>query len=214
MLFVRPHASRRRRAICGMCARPFVAFLVVLTTIIAVAAPSTALSGTGVGFQFYKNWSDPTNSGLQGFNYVNWTQERYYRSGSGRSTDECHRSDVAPLNTGGWLPSGGYGTLPWADTNYWGGVIGGPVVRIPDHQCSNGSTWRTDLFIHSWPAFATPGDYHSQACIKLWGVNNGCSNASSASCWQTNNWTGDIMDAVNWYNWYAYFGSRGTLNVS
>ncbi len=81
--------------------------------------------------------------------------------------DECHTSAMAPINNGGWLPNGNW-TITGAYANYNGSVIKGPAIGFADHLCSNGYTWRTEIFIHSEIPWPQPnGEYMSQACVKV-----------------------------------------------
>ena len=54
--------------------------------------------------------------------------------------------------------------------------VRGPVVRINDKRCSNGVTWRDELFIHSSYIW-TDARYASLGCIKV--SNSGYTGAYS-----------------------------------
>lgn len=82
------------------------------------------------------------------------------------NTNECQTSNMSPINNGGWLPNGTW-TVWFASVNYNGTLIKGPAIRFYDRTCANGTTWRTEIFIHSkipWPA---SGEYFSQGCVKV-----------------------------------------------
>lgn len=120
---------------------------------------------------------------------VHWI---YYRAGSGSSTDECWVGK-------GWLPGGWYDQWGMWDT-YNGGQIFGRVFRLSDHTCRNGSTRRTELFIHSeetpsqgqncsyepqcWDGAS---DYYSAGCIKVSHANHGYPDDIGNNHWQFHN---------------------------
>jgi hypothetical protein len=94
-----------------------------------------------------------------------------YRAGSGVTTNECTRNK-------GWLPTKSYTVKKW-NTSYNGSFIKGYAFQLNDTKCKNGSTSRTELFIHSemtrgggqgsteptrWDG---AGDYKSAGCIKM-----------------------------------------------
>ncbi len=111
--------------------------------------------------------------------YLSFGDVRYrykMRAGSGGagtndpadSMDECNvydeTNDPAPEG-GGWLPDGTY-TI----SNYFvyknTGDMRGPAWDIGDHVCSDGSTVREDLFIHSKSPWSS-SSYESFGCIKI-----------------------------------------------
>ena len=131
-----------------------------------VVTPAETVSATGPYiFWFVKNWSDRLNSRLYWTNNE-WTEGSSWRAGSGRNTNECQTSAMSPINNGGWLPNGAW-TVQFASANYSGSVIQGPAIRINDRTCSNGTTWRTEVFIHSKIPWPSGGEYLSQACVKV-----------------------------------------------
>ncbi len=108
-------------------------------------------------------------------------EQYYYRAGSGTSTDECWVGK-------GWLPYGWYDFLGMWDY-YNGGKIFGRVFRLTDKTCRNGSTRRTELFIHTeeTPSLGQncsyepqcwngDSDYYSAGCVKVSYPNNGAPN--------------------------------------
>jgi len=146
--------------------RRSVASCVILSLVMALAvtaASAEVASADSYAFWFVKNGTDQTNSTLAWAN-VAWTQGGSWRAGSGRpGYNECHTSNMAPLNHGGWLPNGTW-TVTGAFPNYQGQVITGPAIRFQDRPCFDG-TMRTEIFIHSaFPWVST--QYLSQACIK------------------------------------------------
>ncbi|MFC9227590.1 L,D-transpeptidase [Streptomyces decoyicus] len=96
-----------------------------------------------------------------------------FRAGSGITKNEC--------TTGrGWLPNGTY-TVGRHYRTYNGRLINGYAIKLSDKVCSNGSTKRTELFIHSemtvngsqgsseprrWTD-KNPNDFLSNGCIKM-----------------------------------------------
>lgn len=139
--------------------------LLAMTTTGVLATTEGAAHADSYAFWFVKNGSDQTNSTLAWAN-VSWTQGGSWRAGSGRpGYDECHTSNMAPLDHGGWLPNGTWQVnLAGSSYNYQGQVIKGPAIRLYDRPCSNG-TMRTEIFIHSAFPWAST-QYLSQACIK------------------------------------------------
>ena len=136
-----------------------------------IVAPAGALTSGWFQFDRKTNTNSPlwwfhSNDGRQTATYTG------YRAGSGSSTDECWVGK-------GWLPGGWYDM--WGHwNNYNGGQIFGRVWRLSDHTCRNGSTRRTELFIHTeetsndgqncnsepqcWDG---ANDYYSAGCIKV-----------------------------------------------
>jgi hypothetical protein len=127
-------------------------------------------------------WTFNRNSNLSSTLTWKWTNPpspaeftRSWRAGSGTSANECRRAE-------GWLPAGWYSQ--WGHWNHYeGSAIRGRVWWLQDKYCSDGSTLRTELFIHSeetsangqacGPAWDDPfcwertEDYYSLGCIKL-----------------------------------------------
>jgi len=155
-----------------------------------VMAPAQAL--TPGWFQFDRKTNN--NSNLfwmwgDSNDQVHWI---YYRAGSGVSTDECWISH-------GWLPGGWYDMWGMWDT-YNGGQVFGRVFRLSDHTCRNGSTRRTELFIHTeqtpsngqncgyepqcWDGV---NDYYSAGCIKVSYPNHGGSDDIGRIHWEFHN---------------------------
>jgi hypothetical protein len=155
------------------------ALLAIGLQTVLVVTPASAL--TPGWFQFDRKTN--TNSNLFWMRGTSNDQLQwwYYRAGSGTSTDECWISH-------GWLPGGWYDMWGMWD-NYNGGVIYGRVFRLSDHTCKNGSTRRTELFIHTeetpsqgqncgyepqcWDG---DSDYYSAGCVKVSYPNHGAPN--------------------------------------
>ena len=119
----------------------------------AVAPPAAAAAPA---ISFVKNYADVTNGKLTHSDGLG--NARTWRAGSGQSMDDC-ASGI------GWLPNGTYsvyGTY-W---NYPGTTVQGPAVYISNKACSNGSTIRTELFVHSSYPWSS-NRYYSNGCIKL-----------------------------------------------
>lgn len=151
-----------------------------------VVAPAQAR--TGGWFQFDRKTN--TNSAI--FWLKDGGQYWGFRAGSGSSTDECWVGK-------GWLPGGWYDMWGmW--NNYNGSKIFGRVFRLSDHTCRNGSTRRTELFIHTeetpsngqncgyepqcWDG---SGDYYSAGCIKMSYPRNGWPNDINGVHWHFHN---------------------------
>jgi len=157
------------------------------------AAPGTGVAGTDAyQWWFMKNHSNQTDCRLilhTGCNTV-----AGYRAGSGTSypggTNECQKQIVGSGGTtvqhGGWLPNGTYRIPAWNTGGNWldwpGRTVRGPVIRLPDKTCYNG-TPRTELFVHSSYPWSS-SRYYSEGCIKV--SNTGGPNPAS----------GEILDAV------------------
>jgi hypothetical protein len=88
-----------------------------------------------------------------------------YRAGSGHTTNECEKNE-------GWLPNGNY-TIKAYNTQYNGRYIKGYAFQLSDKTCNNGTTKRTELFIHSkmkqdgTSQWTGNNNYKSEGCIKL-----------------------------------------------
>lgn len=82
-----------------------------------------------------------------------------WRAGSGQGSNAFNECAVGE----GWLPNGKYSVTPYKNWN--GSVIHGPVLRLSDHACSNG-TKRTELFVHSSYPWSS-GHYNSDGCLKV-----------------------------------------------
>jgi hypothetical protein len=132
-------------------------------------------------------WTFHRNTNLNSTLTWKWTYppspaeySRSWRGGSGTTMDECEIGR-------GWLPAGWYAQKGHWD-HYDGSKVKGRVWWVQDKTCRDGSTRRTELFIHSeetasrgqscGPAgsdypFCWEGnnDYYSEGCIKLdhWG---------------------------------------------
>jgi hypothetical protein len=139
-------------------------------------------------FQFDRRSN--TNSNL--FWLKSGGQYWYFRAGSGSSTDECWVGK-------GWLPGGWYNGWGMWD-NYNGGKIFGRVLRLSDRTCRNGSTRRTELFIHTeeTPSLGQncgyepqcwdgANDYYSAGCIKVSYPRNGFPNDINGTHWHFHN---------------------------
>lgn len=143
-----------------------VAMAAVSLGSVVAPTPGTVSAANEYIFWFQKNYNDRLNSTLWWTNQE-FTQGGSWRAGSGRNMDECHTSAMPPVNNGGWLPNGNW-TISGAYVNYNGNVIKGPAIAFNPHLCSNGYTWRTEIFIHSKIPWPQPnGEYMSQACVKV-----------------------------------------------
>jgi hypothetical protein len=140
-----------------------------------VGGTPAARASTCPGAYFGLGEISPTNSHLHLY-YLRSdcvkTGDNYWRAGSGSNTNECAKGT-------GWLPNGWYDFWsPGHVNNYGGTSVQGRVWRLSDKVCSDGSTVRTELFIHTketsgqgqaCPDFCWAGDssYYSNGCIKL-----------------------------------------------
>ena len=148
-----------------------IALLVAL--VLSTAAPASAANGW---------WTFNRNTNLNSTLTWKWTYppspadySRSWRAGSGTTMDECEIGR-------GWLPAGWYAQKGHWD-HYDGSKVKGRVWWIQDKTCRDGSTRRTELFIHSEEtasngqscssAYDDPfcwereADYYSNGCIKV-----------------------------------------------
>lgn len=86
------------------------------------------------------------------------------RAGSGSNNNECIKHNPKKGILGGPLPAGSY--TFYAD-NKMGGVVHGPVLRLPSRLCRNGTVNRTDLYVHSTYPWQGANNYSSYGCVKV-----------------------------------------------
>lgn len=144
------------------------ATLVTASAILVIAVGSSiwtpSWANPGDVWLFQKNTSDRTNSRLFLLNGLSTVGS--WRAGSGMNTNECDKADPARGdNIGGWLPNGTYTVITYS-YNWPGTVVRGPVLRLSDKYCWNGTTLRTELFVHSTYPWST-SHYSSTGCIKV-----------------------------------------------
>lgn len=106
----------------------------------AQAAPTGAQSTTYY-FQFDKGTNTNSRLNLIKVRSGQQTKVASWRAGSGVTTNECEKNK-------GWLPNGTY-EIKRYNTNYNGSLIKGYAFQLNDKKCENGTTVRTELFIHS-----------------------------------------------------------------
>ncbi|WP_200307618.1 L,D-transpeptidase [Streptomyces adelaidensis] len=158
-------------------------FTAVATAVVAVAGLAgtaslpahAAAEGTkaAAAKTYYLHFDKSTNTNSRLYLKQTGTNKviASFRAGSGVTTNECTRNK-------GWLPTKSYTIKKW-NTNYNGSLIKGYAFQLNDTKCKNGSTPRTELFIHSemtrnggqgsteptrWDGV---GDYKSAGCIKM-----------------------------------------------
>jgi hypothetical protein len=122
-------------------------------------------------FDYDKNPSSPLNSTLTAWVSVNGARHRIsMRAGSGSgNTNDCTTNE-------GWLPNGTYSNNDSDSRSHFthynktsgNSVVRGWVWSLGDKVCSNGSRYRTELFIHSQGTSGwSNSNYASAGCIKI-----------------------------------------------
>lgn len=129
----------------------------------AAAGAQAASSGKTGWLVFDKNPKDPTRSELRltVLKDGKAIKTLKMRAGAGSTTDNCETGR-------GWLPNGRYDMKMFA--SYPGTVVRGKAFYLEDKKCNDGSTVRSELFIHTshpWSA----NRYYSNGCVKLSNTN-------------------------------------------
>lgn len=190
--------------------RHVASIAVLFLPLIAVATPAQAATHCAWSYGFNKNPSSNVNSkfGMLDWWDANGACTSVYgtwntgwsnpRAGSGKGTQSQWSNDC--LSNYGWIPDG-WTNITAYSYNWPGTVVRGPVLRLADRTCHNGTTLRTELFVHS----SFPWDvsrYASEGCIKL--SNTGGPNPASGDVW---NWVNDYEHNkhISWIDWLAVY---------